>query len=242
MLGGSDRSTGYGGDAPDTAVTAPSLDEPTYTSPRAPVPGGVHAAPTATSAGRRARVAGGVKVKGGGALALVGLLTVVLGAWAGIVAYLGPAIKFGATGSPAWTWSLPHTLLWLVPGAVALLCGLIFLAKVPSLRNGRGGGIAGLAAFLVVLCGAWLVIGPLAWPVLRTGAVFTGGSVWHDFLTRVGYSYGPGVILAMLGGTAMGLVVGRRLTGLAMVATNRAGTSTIPTSTSAIPAAGSQPF
>ncbi len=185
---------------------------------------------------------GGVKVKGGGALALVGFLTVLFGAWAGIVPYLGPAIKFGATGTPAWTWSLPHSLLWLAPGAVAVLCGLIVLTKVPALRNGRGGGIAGLAGFLVVLCGAWLVIGPLAWPVLKKGPVFTGGSVWHDFLTRVGYSYGPGVILAMLGGTAMGLVVGRRLTGLAMVGANSAGARTMPGATSTIPASGSQPF
>ncbi len=85
-----------------------------------------------------------VKVKGGGTLALVGLLTVLVGAWAGIVPYIGPTFGFGATGTPAWTWSLLHTLLWLAPGAVAVLCGLLIMAHVPSLRNGRGGRGAGL--------------------------------------------------------------------------------------------------
>jgi len=186
-------------------------------------------------------VPGGVKVKGGAALGLVGFLTVVFGAWAGIVPYLGPAMRFGATGTPAWKWSLLHSLLWLAPGAVAILCGLMMLAKVPSLRNGRGGGSAGLAGFLVVLCGAWLAIGPQAWPLLESGGVFTGGSAWHDFLTRLGYSYGPAVILAMLGGMAMGLSAGRRLTGLAMTGSAPAGAGTVPTTTS-IPTAGSQPF
>ena len=241
MLGRSDQGAAYGN--PDSPL-GDTVSTPAYTGPS----GGAHAIGAPAAASRRTRriASAPLKVKGGGALALVGFLTVLFGAWAGLVPYLGPSIGFGATGTPAWRWSLLHTLLWLAPGAVAVVCGMFMLTMIPSLRDGRGGRPAGLAGFLAFLCGAWLAIGPLAWRVLEKGSVFTGGSAWHDFLTRLGYSYGPAVIVAMLGGVAMGLVVGRRLTGLAMtggLGAFPAGSSTIPTgSTGAIPTASSQPF
>jgi hypothetical protein len=234
MLGNSDQSAAYGTSSPDTPLADPATGGPPYPGASS---GGAHSIGASSIAGRRTgRVPAEVKVKGGGTLAAVGLLTVLFGAWAAIVPYVGPAFGFGATGTPAWRWSLLHSLLWLAPGAVALVCGLVMVAKVPSLRNGRGGGSAGVAGLVTVLCGAWLAIGLLAWRVLERGSVFTGGSPWREFLTRVGYSYGPAVILAMLGGVAMGVVVGRRLTGVAM------SSGSIPAGTNAIPTGSSQPF
>lgn len=237
MLGRSEQTSDYGTtEAPDAPMGDSVIGTPTYTTPVSST-GGAHAtAPPVTGRRTRRVSAQGVKVKGGGSLALVGFLTILFGAWAGIVPYVGPAFGFGATGTPAWRWNLLHTLLWLAPGAVAVLCGLLMMAEVPSLRNGRGARGAGWAGLLAVLCGAWLAIGPLAWRVLEAGAVFNGGSAWHQFLTRLGYSYGPAVILAMLGGMALGLVVGRRLTGLAMTS------GTLGTASSTIPTASSEPF
>jgi hypothetical protein len=245
-----DASGGYAGpDAGYSGATAYSTDQPaTYTEDTQPGVYAEEAQPTTYTGGahqRRSTVAGSprgtrgvaapVRVKGGGTLAAVGFLTAVLGVWVAIIPYVGPTFSFGATGTPAWRWNLLHSLLWLAPGAVAIVCGLTIIAQVPSLRNGRGGRGARWVGFLTFLCGAWLAIGPLAWGVMERGAVFRGGSPWHVFLTRLAYSYGPAAILAMLGGMAMGLVVGRRLTGLAM-------TGAFPAASSSIPTEYSQPY
>ena len=203
------RLTGHGHDRPNRW-------RPGGRGPRTTVPGGAHAATPAGTTGRRSRsVPGGVKVKGGGAW-LVGFLTGCSARGQDICAVPRPGHPLRGNGHSGLEMDAASLPPLARTGGGRILCGLLTLAKVPSLRNGRGGGSAGLAGFLVVLCGAWLAIGPLAWPLLESGGVFTGGSVWHDFLTRLGYSYGPAVILAMLGGMATGLSVGRRLTGLAM--------------------------
>ncbi|MGH9304537.1 MAG: hypothetical protein ACRDZ5_09020, partial [Acidimicrobiales bacterium] len=57
------------------------------------------------------------------------------------------------------------------------------------------------------LCGAWFVIGPLAWPVLEGAHVFVGASPLVELTYWIGYSLGPGLLLAMLGGLSMGISV-----------------------------------
>jgi hypothetical protein len=63
------------------------------------------------SAGRTTRVPYRLSIE------TAGFLTLLLGAWAGIVAFVAPAFSFSADGSPVWTWNLAHSLLFLVPGA-----------------------------------------------------------------------------------------------------------------------------
>lgn len=58
-------------------------------------------------------------------LSLLGLLVVLLGAWGGIIAFVGPTFGYRASKSGSFAWTAPHVFLYLVPGAVAIAFGLL---------------------------------------------------------------------------------------------------------------------
>jgi hypothetical protein len=136
-------------------------------------------------------------------LGLLGTLTVLVGAWGGIVPFVGPIFGFSADASSSWYWNLSHALLWLVPGAVAVVCGLSMLGHVPRALAGLGRPGTVAAGFIVALCGAWFVIGPSAWQVLEHSSVYTGATPLRELAFHIGYSFGPGLLLAVFGGFAM---------------------------------------
>ena len=104
-------------------------------------------------------------------LGLVGLVAVAVSAWGGLVPYIGPAIGFGADGTPSWHWSLAHTLIGLVPGAVGLVIGLSLLAP-RGMAVGRSKLALSWSGLIAIASGAWFMIGPLAWPVLYTSRAY----------------------------------------------------------------------
>jgi len=146
------------------------------------------------------------RLGGGGTMATLGVLTILFGAWGGIIPFVGPLFGFSADGSASWSWDLPHALLWVVPGAVAVLMGFLMLAQAPAVSAGIVSGGPWLVGFITVLCGAWFVMGPIVWPVLEAAGVpFHSAGPLHTAAYWIGYSLGPGVILAMLGGCSMGV-------------------------------------
>lgn len=130
-----------------------------------------------------------------------GLLTLLVGAWGGIVPFVGPLFGFSGDGSGAWKWNLPHALLSLAPGAAAVIAGLLVMAAGGTLYRPGGLKLGGLVA---ALCGAWFVIGPVAWPVLEHARMFVGASPMRELAYWVGYSLGPGTLLAALGAFVLG--------------------------------------
>ncbi|MHB8681540.1 MAG: hypothetical protein ACYDA2_05525 [Acidimicrobiales bacterium] len=144
-------------------------------------------------------------------LGTLGILTLLVGAWGGIVPFVGSIFGFSADGSVSWYWSLPHALLWLAPGAAAVVAGLMMLGLMPRAAIGFGRSGAFGAGMLAVLAGAWFVIGPLSWPALqRSAGVFMPAGPMHMFADMVGYSFGPGVLLVLFGGLALGMAGRRR--------------------------------
>jgi hypothetical protein len=141
----------------------------------------------------------------GASLGTIGFLTVLCGAWAGIVPFIGPIFGYNATGTASWTWNLQHALIWLAPGAVAVFFGLLMIARSPLASTGLGGRGHVWSGLIVALCGGWLVVGPIAWAVAETGRVIRPSSPWVEFLYFIGYSLGPGLLLALFGGIAMGI-------------------------------------
>jgi hypothetical protein len=138
-------------------------------------------------------------------LSTVGILTVAISAWGGIIPYVGPSFGFSADGSGSWQWNLTHSVVALVPGAVGCLMGLSFLVRIPDGRIGRRRTSLSMAGFIAVLCGAWFVVGPLAWPVIdNTRSYFVAASPLRMLANPVGYSLGTGLILAMCGAFALG--------------------------------------
>jgi hypothetical protein len=133
-----------------------------------------------------------------------GLFTLLLGAWVGIVAFVGPAFSFSADGTASWTWNLAHSLLFLVPGAVAFVAGLMIIVEGLSVGPARR-TVLGVAGFLVAVCGAWIVVGPFAWAVLESTNFFVaGGSALRELAYWIGYSIGPGGLLLALGAYVLG--------------------------------------
>ena len=143
----------------------------------------------------------------GVSLGTVGLLTLLVGAWAGIVPFVGPLFGYNATGTPAWTWNLEHALVWLVPGAVAVVFGMTMLALAPMARTGMSRLGPTWEGFIVACCGSWLVISPLAWRVLEGVPSIRPAGTTTELVYWIGYDLGPGVVLAVLGGMAMGIAM-----------------------------------
>ncbi len=143
----------------------------------------------------------------GASLGTVGLLTLLVGAWAGIIPFVGPLFGFNATGTPAWTWSLEHALVWLVPGAVAVVFGMTMLALAPMARTGMSRIGPMWEGFIVACCGSWLVISPVAWRVLEGARSIRPAGTTTELVYWIGYDLGPGVLLAVLGGMAMGIAM-----------------------------------
>lgn len=132
----------------------------------------------------------------------LGVLSVAicaLGAWGGIVPYVGPSFGYRANTSGSFRWTGAHSLLYLVPGAFALGCGLVLLVLV--VLRGRGLPAAkALAAIGVIAAGAWFVLGPEIWPIFSTSVVFgpaTGALA--RFVNQVGYNLGLGFVLGAFG-------------------------------------------
>lgn len=193
--------------ADDEEVVYPGADAPVAAaSPTATtVPVSTAAAPRRVV--RRTSVASPSTSAG---LRTVGLFALVVGAWAGIVPFVGPIFGFNATHSSAWHWSLPHALVWLIPGGVAVIYALTLMSRAPRMREGLGRFGTAWAGLVIVVCGAWLVVGPAAWPVLEGVRAIRKASPLHELVYWIGYSMGPGLLLALLGGIAVGTAIANK--------------------------------
>jgi hypothetical protein len=138
-------------------------------------------------------------------LGIVGFLILLAGGWAGIVPYVGPTFGYSSHGQASWQWNLQHSLLYLVPGAVAVVAGLMLIGIAGRVVRGRGKVGSSLLGLIVAACGAWLVLGPVVWPLFYSSPVFTSGSAWDNFIYQLGYNLGPGLLLVLLSGVAIGL-------------------------------------
>lgn len=131
---------------------------------------------------------------------MAGALACAFGAWGGIVPFVGPIFGFSADGTASWTWNLTHAVLFVAPGAAAFVGGLLIVAGSRAVL-GRHVGLA-LAGALVAVAGAWFIVGPIAWPVLKSATVFSPSSALRSLEYWIGYSLGPGGILIALGSFA----------------------------------------
>ncbi|MBO0715138.1 MAG: hypothetical protein J2O39_08495 [Acidimicrobiales bacterium] len=144
-----------------------------------------------------------VAASAGPGLGLLGLLVVLLGAWGGIVPFVGPLFGFRSTHSGSFAWTAPHVFLYLIPGAVAMFFGLVLMGAAME-RRARFSVSKELAGLVIMACGAWFVLGPVVWPIFSSSAVF--GSVTGAqarFVNFLGYNLGPGLLLAAFGAMAL---------------------------------------
>jgi hypothetical protein len=133
------------------------------------------------------------------------VLTVLIAAWGALIPFIGPLFGFRGNGVPSWHWSNAHLVLAVVPGVVGVCMGLVVIRGTAQAGAGRGRMSLALAGLITMLCGAWFVIGPIAWPVLTTnGGYFAPAAPVRSLAYQVGYALGTGLILAVCGGYVMG--------------------------------------
>jgi len=161
-----------------------------------------------------------------GGLGTAAVLIFVIGTWGGLVPFLGPIFGFSADGAPSWTWNLSHVLLWVMPGAAAVLGAVGSMGLMGRFTRGQGRLGAAAAGVVVTSSGAWFVMGPVSWPVLeRSAGVFVPASPLRELSYQVGYSLGPGILLVLLGGMLLGWALrGGRVPARRAVDTHRAAT------------------
>jgi hypothetical protein len=130
---------------------------------------------------------------------------VLISTWGAIIPFVGPIFGYSADGAGSWHWSLTHSVLALIPGVIGMLVGLSVLAGIRGVSVGRGRLSLTAAGVIALVCGAWFVIGPWAWPVVGgTGLYFALASPLRVLANEIGYAFGPGLIMAACGGFFIG--------------------------------------
>ena len=141
--------------------------------------------------------------------ALSGLLLVLLGAWGALIPFIGPDFHYAYTPDKAWVYNSGRLWLEILPGAAALLGGLIVLLAGTRLMALFGGWLAAMS-------GAWFVVGkPLSvlWTTGGTGG-HPVGSVHLQTVEQIGFFTGLGVAIVFFAALALGrfTVIGARET------------------------------
>jgi hypothetical protein len=150
-----------------------------------------------------------------------GILLVLLGAWGGLAPFVGPYFRFAYTPDKAWAYTSGRLWLSVVPGAAALLGGL--LVTIASHR-----AAACVGAFAAALGGAWFIVGTaVIGLVVKNGSITPGvaltgplgplSSTSRVLLEGLGFFAGTGTLILFFAALALGRfsVVGVRDAALA---------------------------
>ena len=136
------------------------------------------------------------------------MFLIVLGLWAGLGPFVGPYFHFGYTPDLTWHYDVGRLYFSVIPGAAALLGGLLVVAT-----RHRGVGIFG--GLLGVLAGGWLVIGASFLSYVVHKSVATGSPIepaalsgqalaLRIYLETVALFTGAGLLTLLAGAVAMG--------------------------------------
>lgn len=138
--------------------------------------------------------------------AVIGTLLVVLGVWGALIPFIGSYFHYAYTPNHAWDYTMGRLLLEILPGAGAIVGGLLVLGSANR-------AMAMLGGWLAALSGAWFVIGVPLSAILGSPTVGKPiGSTTSQFLEYVGFFGGLGIVIVFLAAIALGrfAVVGVR--------------------------------
>ncbi|TPG31723.1 hypothetical protein [Mycolicibacterium hodleri] len=130
-----------------------------------------------------------------------GFLVILLGLWGALVPFAGPAFNFAYDPDQGSAWSAARGWLEVLPGAVAVIGGLLLL-----LSQNRATAMFG--GWLSVVAGAWFVIGRVMATTLTIGEI--GRPVAETDVKaawlELTYFYGLGALIVFSGAIALGRV------------------------------------
>jgi hypothetical protein len=132
---------------------------------------------------------------------LSGVLLLLLGAWGGLIAFVGPYFHFAYTPDATWTYNTSRLWLEILPGAGAFVGGALLIISRHRLEGMFGGWLAAAS-------GAWFALGTVLSPIWNNGAVLGGSPAGTGTTTRVleqvGFFTGLGVVIVLIAGMAIG--------------------------------------
>jgi hypothetical protein len=137
-----------------------------------------------------------------------GVMLILIGAWGGLAPFVGPYFRFAYAPDKAWVYTSGRLWLSVVPGAAALLGGLLVLGA-----SHRAAGCFG--AFIAALGGAWFIVGgmviglevtngSISPGVPLTGTLGSLSSVTRVFLEQMAFFTGIGVLILFFAALALG--------------------------------------
>jgi hypothetical protein len=137
--------------------------------------------------------------------AFSGILIVLLGLWGALVPFFGPSFHYAFGGYSTWHYTSQRLWLCIVPGAVAVIGGIMLLRA-----STRVGGLT--AGWVALAAGVWFAVGPsvsLLWHHTIYAIGTPAGGDTRQMLEWVGYFYGLGAAIIGLAAFAMGRFVSR---------------------------------
>jgi hypothetical protein len=140
------------------------------------------------------------------------ILLILLGAWGGMIPFVGPYFGYAFTPDTTWTYTTGRLWLSILPGAAVFLGGLLVLP--PATRPAAKAG-----GYLAAIAGAWFVVGsPIMALVAVSGSSGPGlpaaspGSAFSAPVMRLleglGFYLGLGVVIVFLAAAALGRLAG----------------------------------
>jgi hypothetical protein len=131
---------------------------------------------------------------------LSGALLALLGIWGGLIPFIGPYFHYAYTPDKAWTYNTGRLWLEILPGAAALLGGLLLMAS-----SGRHVKLFG--ALLGVVAGAWFVVGNILaplWTTANPAGVPASATTLMRAVEEIGFFAGLGAAIVLVAGFAAG--------------------------------------
>jgi hypothetical protein len=131
-----------------------------------------------------------------------GLLVALLGIWGGVIPFVGPYFNYAYTPDKAWTYTTGRLELEILPGAGALLGGLLIMAA-------RSRYIALFGSLLAIASGAWFALGNVFAPLWTVagpaGGPASSGTVMRA-LEQVGFFTGLGLAIVLVAAAVAGRI------------------------------------
>jgi hypothetical protein len=132
--------------------------------------------------------------------ALSGLLVILLGIWGALIPFVGPYFHYAFGSFQTWHYTSERLWLCIIPGAVAVIGGLMLLRS-----SHRSSGLLG--GWLAMAAGAWFAVGPtisLLWHHAGDPIGVPMGGHTRQALEWLGYFTGLGVLIVALAAFATG--------------------------------------
>jgi len=129
-----------------------------------------------------------------------GVLLALLGIWGSLIPFVGPYFHYAYTPDKAWTYTTGRLWLEILPGAAALLGGLM-------LAVARGRHTALFGAFVGLVSGAWFALGNVVaplWTTVAPAGVPAGSTTLMRAMEQIGFFTGLGVVMVFVAAAAAG--------------------------------------